>query len=109
VSVSERSALNSRQNGSNPDHSGVGLLLLVALPEMSGGFRKVRAKLPVCMVRRPTAREKLVDEEKSASMYPAFRWRVVLLALMRYAACLSLETPRPFEGLIGKQVSGTPF
>jgi hypothetical protein len=29
--------------------------------------------------------------------------------LMRYAACLSLETPRPFEGPIGKQVSGTPL
>jgi hypothetical protein len=28
-------------------------------------------------------------------MYPAFGWRFRLLALMRYAACLSLETPRP--------------
>ena len=27
-------------------------------------------------------------------MYPAFLWRFVLLALMRYAACLSFETPR---------------
>ena len=36
-------------------------------------------------------------------------WRFVLLAMMRYAACLSLETPRPCEGPIGKQVSGTPL
>lgn len=51
---------------------------------------------PKCMVRRLNAREKF-SERKSASMYPAFGWRFVLLALMRYAACLSLETPRPFE------------
>ena len=30
-------------------------------------------------------------------MYAAFRWRFVLLALMRYAACLSFETPRSFK------------
>jgi hypothetical protein len=29
--------------------------------------------------------------------------------MMRYAACLSIETPRPCEGPIGKQVSGTPL
>jgi hypothetical protein len=33
-------------------------------------------ELAECMVRRVNAREKLLDEGKSASMYPAFRWRV---------------------------------
>jgi DNA invertase Pin-like site-specific DNA recombinase len=28
-----------------------------------------------CMVLRLNAREKLIDERKSASMYPAFGWR----------------------------------
>jgi hypothetical protein len=31
--------------------------------------------LDECMVLRLNAREKLMDERKSASMYPAFRWR----------------------------------
>ena len=35
-----------------------------------------RFELGQCMVRRPTAREKFVDEGKSASMYPACLWRV---------------------------------
>jgi hypothetical protein len=52
---------------------------------------------------------KVCGGRKSALMYPAYWWRFVLLASMRYAACLSLETPRPLEGLIGKQVLGTPF
>jgi hypothetical protein len=42
-------------------------------------------------------------------MYPAFMWRLSLLATMRYAAHLSFETPRPYKGPFGKQVSGTPF
>jgi hypothetical protein len=33
----------------------------------------------------------------------------VLLAMMRYAAYLSFETPRPCKGQFGKQVSGAPF
>jgi hypothetical protein len=52
---------------------------------------------------------KVCGGRKSALIYPAYWWRFVLLASMRYAACLSLETPRPLEGLISKQVSGTPF
>jgi hypothetical protein len=32
-----------------------------------------------------------------------------LLAMMRYAAYLSFEIPRPCKGHFGKQVSGTPF
>ena len=34
---------------------------------------------------------------------------MILLAMMRYAAYLSLETPQPCQGHFGKQVSGTPF
>ena len=33
----------------------------------------------------------------------------VLLAMMRYAAYLSFETPRPCKSHLSKQVSGTPF
>ena len=40
--------------------------------EFLNSFRK----LPICMVRRRTAREKF-GGRKSASMYPAFLWRVV--------------------------------
>jgi hypothetical protein len=57
----------------------------------------------------PDCKGKVLRGRKSASMYPAFLWRFVLLAMMRYAACLSYETPRPPEGPIGKQVSGTPL
>jgi hypothetical protein len=32
-----------------------------------------------------------------------------LLAMMRYAAYLSLKTPRPCEGHLSKQASGMPF
>jgi hypothetical protein len=32
-----------------------------------------------------------------------------LLAMMRYAAFLSFETPRLCKSHFGKQVSGTPF
>jgi len=67
------------------------------------------SKLLKCMVRRLTAREKLVDEEKSASMYPACCVERCLLAMMRYAAYLSFEIPRLYKGPFGKQVSGTPF
>jgi hypothetical protein len=43
-----------------------------------------------CMVRRATAREKFGREDKSAQMYSAFGWRVVLLARMSCArACPS--------------------
>src|ERR1700759_5848421 len=42
------------------------------------------------MVRRATAREKFGREDKSAQMYSAFGWRVVLLARMSCArACPS--------------------
>jgi hypothetical protein len=36
-----------------------------------------RLNLVECMVRHPTAREKLVDEGKSASMYPSIRAKMV--------------------------------
>ena len=71
-------------------------------------FGKSITQFPICMVRRLTAREKC-GERKSASMYPACWWRFVLLALMRYAACLSFETPRLCKSHMGKQVSGTPL
>src|SRR6266851_1254785 len=57
-----------------------------------------RLNLVKCMVRRLTAREKLVNEGMSASMYPACFVEMSLLAMMRYAAYLSFETPRPCEG-----------
>jgi len=34
---------------------------------------------------------------------------MILLAMMRYAASLSYEIPRPYKGHSRKQVSGTPF
>jgi hypothetical protein len=40
-------------------------------------------------------------------MYPACLWRVVLLAMMRYAAYLSYKTPRLLESHLSNQVSGT--
>ena len=64
--------------------------------------------LPVCVVRRRTAREKCLEESLRQCIRP-FRGELLLLAMMRYAACLSLETPRPCKGPFGKQVSGTPF
>jgi hypothetical protein len=42
-------------------------------------------------------------------MYPACLWRVVLLAMMRYAAFLSYKTPRLCKSHLSNQVSGTPF
>jgi hypothetical protein len=69
-----------------------------------GGLNLVK-----CMVRRLTAREKLVDEGKSASMYPACCVESFLLAMMRYAAYLSFETPRPCKGHLSKQASGASF
>ena len=47
--------------------------------EVVNGLTDVRLsplELAECMVRRVNARERLLDEGKSASMYPAFRWRV---------------------------------
>jgi hypothetical protein len=41
---------------------------------------------------------KVEYEGKSASMYPAFRWRVFSWPLMRYAAYLSFENTPAFEG-----------
>ncbi len=40
---------------------------------LTGG--PVKASLPECMVHRLNAREKWMNEGKSASMYPAFGWR----------------------------------
>jgi hypothetical protein len=42
-------------------------------------------------------------------MYPACFLEVWLLAMMRYAACLSYKTPRLGKSRFGNQVSGTPF
>ena len=67
------------------------------------------SNLVKCMVRRLTAREKLVEGRKSASMYPACFVEMSLLAMMRYAAYLSFETPRPGKGHLSKQASGAPF
>jgi ATP-dependent DNA ligase len=39
-------------------------------------------------------------------MYPACCVERCLLAMMRYAAYLSFETPRPCKGQFGKQASG---
>jgi hypothetical protein len=63
--------------------------------------------LPKCMVRRPTAREKLMDEESLRQC--SLLVEMVLLATMRYAAYLSFKTPRPCKGHFGKQASGAPF
>jgi hypothetical protein len=52
---------------------------------------------------------KVSRRRKSASMYPACLWRLSLLAMMRYAAYLSFETPRPYKGHLSKQASGAPF
>jgi hypothetical protein len=51
------------------------------------------------MVRRATAREKFGREDKSAQMYSAFGWRVVLLARMSCARVCPLKLVgrrRPF-------------
>jgi hypothetical protein len=42
-------------------------------------------------------------------MYPACFVEMSLLAMMRYAAYLSFETPRPCKGHLSKQASGAPF
>src|SRR6266481_3204729 len=65
----------------------------------------------ICRMYGPPSdcKGKVCRGRKSASMYPAFMWRLSLLATMRYAAHLSFETPRPYKGPFGKQVSGTPF
>ena len=60
------------------------------------------------MVRRLTAREKLVEEEVCVNVSGLFV-EVSLLAMMRYAAYLSFETPRPCKGHLSKQASGAPF
>jgi hypothetical protein len=79
------------------------------------GFHQVRRTEPSgqvnllkCMVRRLTAREKLVDEESLRQCIRPVVWRC-LLAMMRYAASLSFETPRPCQGHLSKQASGAPF
>jgi hypothetical protein len=53
-----------------------------------------------CMVRRATARGKFGREDKSAQMYSAFGWRVVLLARMRCARVCPFKRDgrwRPFS------------
>ena len=90
-------------------------MLLHRPVETALGFRKLGPDGPLRgevteMYGPPSeCKGKVCGGRRSALMYPAYWWRFVLLASMRYAACLSLETPRPLEGLIGKQVSGTPF
>ena len=79
------------------------------LSNFAFGASRGRVNLPQCMVRRLTAREKLVEGRKSASMYPACFVEMSLLAMMRYAAYLSFETPRPGKGHLSKQASGAPF
>jgi hypothetical protein len=61
------------------------------------------------MVRRATAREKLWMKESLRQCIRPVGGEFVLLAMMRYAAYLSFETPRLFKGQYGKQVSGAPF
>jgi hypothetical protein len=62
-----------------------------------------------CMVRRLTAREKLVDEESLRQCIRPVCGEFVLLAMMRYAAYLSYKTPRLCESHLRNQVSGTPL
>jgi hypothetical protein len=61
------------------------------------------------MVRRLTAREKLVDEESLRQCIRPVCGGFVLLAMMRYAAHLSYKTPRLGKSHLTNQVSGTPF
>jgi hypothetical protein len=68
----------------------------------------VNSNLPQCMVRRLTAREKLVDEESLRQCISLFV-EMCLLAMMRYAAYLSFKTPRLCKSHFSNQVSGTPF
>jgi hypothetical protein len=56
----------------------------------------------------PDAREKLRMKKVCVNVSGLFV-EMILLAMMRYAAYLSLETPQPCQGHFGKQVSGTPF
>jgi hypothetical protein len=62
-----------------------------------------------CMVRRPTAREKFMDEESLRQCIRPVCGEFVLLAMMRYAAHLSYKTPRLGKSHLSKQVSGAPF
>jgi len=66
------------------------------------------SNLPKSMVRRPTAREKLMVKKVCVNVSGLFV-EMCLLAMMRYAAHLSFETPQPCKGQSGKQASGAPF
>src|ERR1017187_5619852 len=61
-----------------------------------------------CMVRRVNAREKFRMNESLRQCIRPLGGKV-LLALMRYAAYLSLENVRPRRGHLSNQVSGKPF
>jgi ferredoxin len=50
-----------------------------------------------CMVRRRTARGKFGRGDKSAQMYSAFGWRVVLLAMMSCARVCPFKTRRSLK------------
>jgi hypothetical protein len=51
------------------------------------GIRSSAGKLLKCMVRRPTAREKCLEEESLRQCIRPFCGELFLLAMMRYAAC----------------------
>jgi hypothetical protein len=67
------------------------------------------SQFPKCMVRRATAREKFGMKESLRQCIRPVCGVFVLLAMMRYAACLSYKTPRLCESHLRNQVSGTPF
>ena len=90
-----------------PDYPKV--ILRNVLSRALSKFVTSKLNLPICMVRRRTAREKCLEEESLRQCIRPFCGELLLLAMMRYAAWLSSETPRPCKGPFGKQVSGTPF
>jgi len=61
------------------------------------------------MVRRPTAREKFWMKKVCVNVFGLLVEVFILLAMMRYAACLSCKMPRLFESHLRNQVSGTPL
>jgi hypothetical protein len=61
------------------------------------------ANLQKCMVRRPTAREKLMVKKACVNVSGLFV-EMCHLAMMRYAAYLSFETPRPCKGQFGNKL-----
>ncbi|SRR6266567_2085845 len=66
-------------------------------PQGLGAALRAGTRLLRCMVRRGTATEKFGREDKSAQMYSAFGWRVVLLARMSCARVCPFKTRRSLK------------